>query len=67
MMLNAGSINHRLTALRKLATEAADNGLLSSQAAAGIRRVKGLKQSGVRLGNWLSQPQVEHHLGARGS
>jgi len=37
-----------------LAYEAADAGLLSPQLAAGIRRVKGVKKLGVRLGNWLS-------------
>src|SRR5438105_2679443 len=38
----------------RLAYEAADAGLLSPELAAGIRRVKGLKKLGVRLGNWLS-------------
>lgn len=34
--LSAGSINHRLTTLRKLATEASDNGLIDAHLAAGI-------------------------------
>lgn len=38
--------------------EAADCGILSADAAAGIRRVKGLKKLGVRLGNWLSADQA---------
>jgi hypothetical protein len=37
-----------------VAYEAADCGLLSSDLAAGIRRVKGVKKLGVRLGNWLT-------------
>jgi site-specific recombinase XerD len=37
-----------------LAYEAADAGLLSPELAAGIRRVKGVKKLGARLGNWLS-------------
>jgi site-specific recombinase XerD len=41
-----------LGAVRRLAYEAADCGLLSSDLAAGIRRVKG-----VRLGNWLTAEQ----------
>jgi integrase len=39
--------------------EAADCGLLSPDLAAGIRRVKGVKKLGVRLGNWLTAEQGE--------
>jgi hypothetical protein len=39
----ASTINLRLAAVRKLAYEAADSGLLSPDLAAGIRRVKGAK------------------------
>ena len=52
--LVAGTINVRLAAVRRLAYEAADAGLLSPELAAGIRRVKGVKKLGARLGNWLS-------------
>ena len=38
----------------RLAYEAADTGLLSPELAAGIRRVKGSKKLGIRLGNWLT-------------
>jgi integrase len=55
--LAPGTINHRLGAVRRLACEAADSGLLSSDLAAGIRRVKGVRNLGVRLGNWLSSEQ----------
>ena len=51
--LAPGTINGRLAAVRRLAYEAADAGLLSPEPAAGIRRVKGVKQQGVRIGNWL--------------
>src|SRR5262245_26400511 len=51
--LAPGTINVRLAAVRRLAYEAADAGLLSPELAAGIRRVKGVKKLGVRLGNWL--------------
>ena len=40
-----------------MAYEAADCGLLSADLAAGIRRVKGVKKLGVRLGNWLTAAQ----------
>ena len=45
------TINLRLAAVRRVAYEAADAGLLSPELAAGIRRVKGVRRLGVRLGN----------------
>ena len=51
------TINLRLAAVRRIAYEAADAGLLSPELAAGIRRVKGIRRIGVRLGNWLSPEQ----------
>jgi site-specific recombinase XerD len=56
--LAAGTINQRLAAVRRLAYEAADSGLLSPELAAGIRRVKGVKQLGSRSGNWLNSDQA---------
>src|SRR5580704_1044834 len=53
------SINVRLTAVRKLAVEAADNGLLAPALASGIARVKGVASKGVRLGNWLTIRQAQ--------
>ena len=55
--LAPGTINLRLGAVRRLADEASDCGLLSADLAAGIRRVKGVKKLGVRLGNWLTAEQ----------
>ena len=57
--LGSVSINVRLTAVRKLAVEAADNGLLAPELASGITRVKGVASKGVRLGNWLSVKQAQ--------
>ena len=51
------TINLRLAAVRRIAYEAADAGLLSPELAAGIRRVKGVRRLGVRLGNWLTVEQ----------
>ena len=45
--------------MRKLAVEAADNGLLAPELAAGITRVKGVASKGVRMGNWLSVKQAQ--------
>jgi site-specific recombinase XerD len=56
--LAPGTINGRLAAVRRLAYEAADSGLLSPDLAAGIRRVKGPKNLGVRRGNWLTTGQA---------
>jgi site-specific recombinase XerD len=57
--LGSVSINVRMTAVRKLALEAADNGLLASDLASGIARIKGVRSHGVRLGNWLSLRQAQ--------
>jgi len=51
------TINLRLAAVRRVAFEAADSGLLSPELAAGIRRVKGVRRIGVRIGNWLTPDQ----------
>jgi site-specific recombinase XerD len=65
--LAANTINQQLAAVRRLAHEAADSGLLIPELAAGISRVKGVKQLGFRAGNWLSAEQssqvLRHALG----
>jgi site-specific recombinase XerD len=55
--LASSTINVRLAAVRRLAYEAADSGLLSPELAASISRVKGPKKIGVRIGNWLTAHQ----------
>lgn len=62
--MSSSSINQRLSAIRKLAGEAADNGLLDPQIAGGIRAVKGARQEGRRTGNWLTREQAQSWLGA---
>jgi integrase len=56
------TINLRLAAVRRIAYEAADSGLLSPELAAGIRRVKGVRRLGVRVGNWLTAEQGKRLL-----
>jgi integrase len=56
------TINLRLAAVRRVAYEAADAGLLSPELAVGIRRVKGVRHLGVRLGNWLTPEQGRRFL-----
>jgi integrase/recombinase XerD len=64
--LGSSSIIIRMSAIRKLATEAADNGLLAPELAAGICRVKSVKSKGVRVGNWLTLRQAQALLSAPG-
>jgi len=56
------SVNQRLSAIRKLALEAADNGALDPQVASGIRAVKGARREGHRTGNWLTREQSQMWL-----
>ena len=53
-----------LSALRKLATEAADNGLLDPQLAAGISRIRSPRRLGCRVGNWLDPRQAANLIDA---
>ena len=64
--LAPSTINVRLAAVRRLAFEAADTGLLSPELAAGIGRVKGAKRLGVRIGNWLTVEQSKTLLAESG-
>jgi integrase len=64
--LAPSTINVRLAAVRRLAHEAADTGLLSPELAAGIGRVKGAKRLGVRIGNWLTVEQSRTLLAESG-
>jgi site-specific recombinase XerD len=65
--LAPATINLRLAAVRKLAEEAFDNGLLAGDIAAAIGRVKGAKRLGVRAGNWLDVRQAEKLLACPGA
>lgn len=57
--LAPSSLNLHLTAIRKLAQEAAANGLLPQETAAAITGVKGIRQKGTRLGVWLTLDQAQ--------
>jgi integrase len=60
--LAPSTINLHLAALRKLAAEAGENGLLAAEAAAGVAKVRGVRQAGVRKGNWLTLDQTQQLL-----
>ena len=62
--LAPASVNQKLSAVRKLAAEAAHNALLDPVAAQGIRAIRGAAQHGVRTGNWLTKRQAEVLLAA---
>ena len=61
--VSASSINQRLTAIRKLAVELADNGVIDHSAAQAVGRVEGVRKEGKRLGNWLTKEQAQQLLG----
>jgi len=58
------TINQRISAIRKLAQEAADNGLIEQTYANSIGKVKGVKMQGVRSGNWLTREQAQALINA---
>lgn len=58
------SINQRMAAIRKLAKEAANNGLIDDATASGIGRIDNIKIQGKKLGNWLTKSQAEQMLNA---
>jgi site-specific recombinase XerD len=60
--VSASSINQRLTAIRKLAQELADNGVIDHSMAQAVGRVEGVRKEGKRLGNWLTQVQAQELL-----
>jgi hypothetical protein len=62
--LAPSTINVRLAAVRWLACEASDSGLPSPELAAGIRRAKGAKRLGTRIGIWLTADQCRSLLRA---
>ena len=62
--LSAASINLRLSPVRRLAREMADNQMLDPAVAAAIERVPGVERRGTRVGNWLTREQANELLNA---
>ena len=62
--LSSATINQKLSAIRKFATESEDNDLLDSKIANGIRAVKGVSFRGRRTGNWLTKEDAQKWLNA---
>lgn len=61
---SAARINLIMSAIRKLAAEAADYGLLDQQTANGIKAAPGVKAHGERAGLWLTKQQAQEMLTA---
>ena len=61
---SASSVNQRLSAIKKLAREAADNRLMDPIQLQGIENVSGAKRKGRRSGNWLTIQQAQQLLNA---
>ena len=60
--LSPSTINVRLSAIRKLVSEARRNGMIGLEEAANLSDVPNVRQKGTRLGNWLTREQVKELL-----
>ena len=60
---SSSTVNVRLSAVKKMVTEVADNNLgISQDQAAAICRVKSVSRKGTRMHNWLSKKQAQQLL-----
>lgn len=60
--LSASTINVRLSAIRKVVSEARDQGLVDPAEATRIISIPGVSNHGVRLGIWLTQEEARRLL-----
>ena len=60
--LAPSTANVRMSAVRKLVGEARRNGYLGAEEAARLTEIPNLRQSGTRLGNWLTREQARELL-----
>ena len=60
--LSPSTINVRLSAVRKMVTEARKNGMIGAEEAANLTEVPNIPQKGTRLGNWLTREQAKELL-----
>lgn len=61
-VLAPSTVNVRLSAIRKLVTEARRNGMLSAEEAANLTDIPNVRQQGIRMGNWLTKEQARELL-----
>lgn len=62
LSLSGATINLHLSAIRRLADESAESGWRSPELVTGIRRVRGVKQLGRKIGNWLTGNHAQELL-----
>ena len=60
--LSPSTVNVRLSAMRKLVSEARRNGMLGAEEAANLTEVPNIPEKGTRLGNWLTREQAKELL-----
>jgi integrase len=60
--LSPSTVNVRLSAVRKMVSEARKNGMLGAEVAANLTEVPNIPQKGTRLGNWLTREQARELL-----
>ena len=60
--LSPSTVNVRLSAFRKLVSEARKNGMIGTEEAANLSDVPNIRQQGTRLGNWLTREQAKELL-----
>ena len=64
--LAPATVSLRLSAIRRLARECSENGLLNPELATGIVNVKGVARLRRRIGNWLIVAQTtERYIGCK--
>jgi len=60
--LSPSTINVRLSAVRKLISEAKRNGILDAEQAAQMADIPNIRQQGTQMGNWLTREQAKELL-----
>ncbi len=60
--LAASTVNVRLSAIRRMVSEAQKNGMLLAEEAGHLTDIPNIRQKGTRLGNWLTKEQAKELL-----
>ena len=60
--LSPSTINVRMSAIRKLVSEAMRNGMIGREEADNLTDIPNVRQKGTRLGNWLTREQAKELL-----
>ncbi len=57
--LSPSTVNVRLSAVRKMVSEARKNGMIGAEEAANLTDVPNIRQNGTWMGNWLTRDQAK--------